>query len=78
MIQHKVTASNRVKIYVNGTQQTLMNQQTIHFHHKIMVMFLVMQANNSIGYYANFNNGYLDGYLSELNFIDGLTLDPMT
>jgi len=72
------TDTNRVKLYVNGTQQTLsalsgMTFPPLNYAHK----FSYAGANNAIGYYpGGFNSNYLDGYLSEFSFIDGLALDP--
>ena len=72
------TDTNRVKLYVNGTQQTLTapSGQTFppqNYAH----LYSYAGANNTIGEFgAGFNSGNLDGYLSEFNFIDGLTLDP--
>ena len=72
------TDTNRVKLYVNGTQQTLTAKSghtfpPLNYAH----LYSYAGANNTIGEFgAGFNSGYLDGYLSEFNFIDGLTLDP--
>ncbi len=72
------TDTNRVKLYVNGTQQTLTAPSgntfpPLNYAH----LYSYAGANNTIGEFgAGFNSGYLDGYLSEFNFIDGLTLDP--
>ena len=73
------TDTNRVKLYVNGTQKTLEALSGSHsfppqnYAHD----FSYAGANNAIGYYpGGFNSNYVDGYLSEFNFIDGLTLDP--
>ena len=73
------TDTNRVKLYVNGEQQTLVadgSGQSFppqNYGHE----YSYNGANNTIGEFgAGFNSGYLDGYLSEFNFIDGLTLDP--
>ena len=73
------TDTNRVKIYVNGEQQTVVadgSGQSFppqNYGHE----YSYNGANNTIGEFgASFNSGYLDGYLSEFNFIDGLTLDP--
>ena len=73
------TDTNRVKIYVNGEQQTVAadgSGQSFppqNYAHE----YSYNGANNTIGEFgAGFNSGYLDGYLSEFNFIDGLTLDP--
>ena len=71
------TDTNRVKLYVNGTQQTL----TAPTNHTFPAQNYAHQyayagANNEIGNYTSVASGPLDGYLSEFNFIDGLTLDP--
>ena len=73
------TDTNRVKIYVNGEKQTVAadgSGQSFppqNYAHE----YSYNGANNTIGEFgAGFNSGYLDGYLSEFNFIDGLTLDP--
>ena len=73
------TDTNRVKLYVNGEQQTFVadgSGQSFppqNYGHE----YSYNGANNTIGEFgASFNSGYLDGYLSEFNFIDGLTLDP--
>ena len=73
------TDTNRVKIYVNGEQQTVAadgSGQSFppqNYAHE----YSYNGANNTIGEFgAGFNSGYLDGYLSNLQFIDGLTLDP--
>ena len=72
------TDTNRVKIYVNGTQKliTVPSGQSYppqNYAHT----YSYQGANNTIGEFgAGFDSGELDGYLSEFNFIDGLTLDP--
>jgi hypothetical protein len=68
----QVTASNRVKIYVNGEQQTLTFTTTP-----------AQDSNLSVNYAGNLYIGrlsysaiqYLDGYLAEANFIDGTAYD---
>jgi len=68
------TASNRVKIYVNGVQQTLNfdttpaedSDQSINFN-----------QNHTIGNYnTNTASTEFDGYMAEVVFIDGSALDP--
>ena len=67
------TASNRIKIYVNGTQVTSMgnsdypseNYET-QFNNNVL---------HSIARNAN-SNDYYEGYLSEVVMIDGQALDP--
>jgi len=70
----QATASNRVKIYVNGVQVTALSSTTY-------------PTQNSTSY-LNINAGtlnlgrtstavqYLDGYLTETNFVDGQQLTP--
>ena len=73
------TDTDRVNIYVNGEQQTVAADGSgqsfppLNYGHE----YSYNGAYNTIGEFgASFNSGFLDGYLSELNFIDGLTLDP--
>ena len=69
----QVTASNRIKIYVNGNQVTSMgnsdypseNYET-QFNNNVL---------HSIARNAN-SNDYYEGYLSEVVMIDGQALDP--
>ena len=69
----QATASNRVKIYVNGTQVTSFatsNDPALNTNYAIN-----QAAAHYIGYPAN-TFGYFDGYLAEVNFIDGQALTP--
>ena len=68
------TASNRVKIYVNGSQVTDFGTETypsLNFD----TGFNDTNSHN-IGRSANDNNRFLDGYLAEFNHVDGLQLTP--
>lgn len=66
------TSTDRVKVFVNGVQQTFtvytaptQNQST--------------PVNNTVAQYLGVHSnlgGYLDGLLSEVNFVDGQALDP--
>jgi hypothetical protein len=71
----QATASNRVKVYVNGSQITSFSTAT----------YPPINTNTLInGAYAHYistdaNNGfnsYFDGYQTEINFIDGQALTP--
>jgi hypothetical protein len=68
----QATASNRIKVYVNGVQETVfdnedyMSQNTDTFFNSAEV--------HSIGG-AN-TSGNFDGYMAEFCFIDGTALDP--
>ena len=68
----QATSANRIKFYINGVQQTLTGS---------------FPAQNTNGYinYSSFphriaaytgNSLYFDGYLTEINFIDGQALTP--
>ena len=70
----QATGSNRIKIYVNGVQQTLTfgttpaqdSNQSINFN-----------QNHTIGNYnTNTASTEFDGYMAEVVFVDGTALDP--
>jgi hypothetical protein len=70
----QATASNRVKLYVNGVQITAFDTAT-NPTLNLATAFTFPNANNRIG--ANWDNsGPFDGYLTEINFIDGQALTP--
>ena len=68
------TSTDRIKIYVNGTQQTL------------KIIYNAYPANqdyafnsteiHTIGDLSNFSGYNSDGYMAEFNFIDGTALTP--
>jgi hypothetical protein len=66
----QATADNRIKLYVNGIQQTMtvtslaQNDDTA--------------VNNNVAHYIGqvISTQYFDGYLTEVNFIDGQALTP--
>ena len=68
-------AANRVKIYVNGTQETSFSTET---YPALDTDFQINldTVDNVIGRNEAGDNNYLDGYLSEVVFIDGLQLAP--
>jgi len=74
----QATASNRVKIYINGVQETSFSTETYPSEN---------YSSNNLGYNKcriGASNGYSDaryysgwnGYLAEYHFIDGQYLDP--
>ena len=67
------TSSNRIKIYVNGTQQTDFDTSTYPSSSK--ELDINSTAVHYIGRSVN-NTSKLDGYLAEVNFIDGQQLTP--
>ena len=68
----QATLANRGKIYVNGVLQSLGTQtatQNVNYH-------LLTGLTYNIGRTALGSTNYVDGYLTEFNFIDGQQLDP--
>jgi hypothetical protein len=73
----QATASNRIKIYVNGVDQILVDGLGAQ---------VAPAQNTELGvnttsahYIGRFSNGasrYMDGYMAEIHFIDGTALDP--
>ena len=68
--------SERVNLYVNGQIQTLAAVSgSIYPSLDLSTNMNVSGRNNSIGYAATNSFKCLDGYLAEVNFIDGTALD---
>jgi hypothetical protein len=67
------TSTNRVKIYVNGVQQTLTGSYpTQNFNG-----FFNTSQPHVIGRYSGSGDGvFFDGYITEINLIDGQALTP--
>ena len=70
----QATSSNRVKMYVNGTQITSFSAATYPALNSTGYMNSGTYA-TTIGREGGFGN-YFDGYLAEMNFIDGQALTP--
>lgn len=68
------TAADRVLLYVNGVQVTSFSTQTTASPSE-QSEWNKAQANN-IGRYAFNGTLYFDGYMTEINFIDGQALTP--
>jgi hypothetical protein len=72
----QATASDRIKIYVNGTQITAFDIATT----PTLNAGSGWNANSTATYIGRYNPSptgyYYDGYLSEFNFIDGQALTP--
>ena len=71
----QATSSNRIKLYVNGTQVTAFStaaypSQNADYQFSNSVAHYVARSGYNGGY------GYFDGYITEINFIDGQALDP--
>ena len=69
------TASNRLKIYVNGNQITDFASSTYPAQDKVLAVNK-SGVNFVIGEYDTYGSTYLDAYLSEINFVDGQQLLP--
>ena len=72
------TASNRVKLYVNGEQETLDTSPGLGFgdQNNDILYWNTSGADIDIGARTKNSNLYFDGYLAEVCFIDGQALDP--
>ena len=70
----QASSSNGVKVYVNGTQQTL----TIPTYNQNADTYVNSTFEHRIGYLINQNSStyYLDSYLADLHLIDGQALTP--
>lgn len=67
----QATSSDRIKMYINGVQLTnfyLSNYPSLNYQ--------CNNINNSILHQIGYSGGATDGYMAEVNFIDGLALDP--
>ena len=70
----QATASNRVLIYINGVLQTALSQTT--YMTQNFSTYINSVVSHTIGRYSWAASAYLDGYLEEINFIDGQQLTP--
>jgi hypothetical protein len=69
----QATSADRVKLYVNGTQITVFTTNTIGAQN--VDTFVDATNVHHIGRYGAASQ-YFDGYLTEVNFIDGQALTP--
>ena len=65
-------AANRAKIFVNGVQETSFSTDTIYAEDDEISWNNTWSVN--VGWSGN--DGYMDGYMAEVVFIDGLQLAP--
>jgi hypothetical protein len=68
------TAANRVLLYVNGSQVTSFSTQATASPSEQSEWNKAQS--NQIGRYAFNGTSYFDGYLTEINFVDGQALTP--
>ncbi|MDA7610519.1 hypothetical protein N8637_01110 [Verrucomicrobia bacterium] len=64
------TASNRVKLYINGVQETAFDT-SVYPSQNLDTIFNVSSYAHRIGVNNDNNGRYLDGYLSEVVLVDG-------
>ena len=69
------TASNRQRIYVNGVQITSFSSST-YVSQNFQADVNSNSFQHGMGIYGFNNTRYFDGYMSEVNFIDGQALTP--
>ncbi len=69
----QATASNRIKFYVNGSQITAFGTAT--YPSQNASLFVNNNINHRLGGYQPVS-GPFDGYLTEINFVDGQALTP--
>jgi hypothetical protein len=71
----QATASNRIKIWINGVQQSYSfwygTYPSLNFEGNING-----GSQHSFGKYIYGNTQYFDGYMTEVNFVDGQALTP--
>ena len=67
------TSTNRIKIYINGEQQTDLSQNTFPSQHTEFEWNKAQEHN--IGR-RTYSSNFYNGYLAEINFIDGTALTP--
>jgi len=72
--QTQSTASNRVKVYVNGVQETSWATEDYGNQNVDLSAFRAAGTNVYVGGAANDASAYFNGYISEYNFIDGSQL----
>jgi hypothetical protein len=70
----QATASNRVKLYVNGNQVTAFSTATYPAQNSTGTINSVSEHN--IGRRLQTAGEYFDGYMTDINFIDGQALEP--
>lgn len=71
------TAANRIRIYINGVEQTNYTTQNSGLPPQNHNSFITLSgADLAIGKLAGYSQNYFSGYLTEVHFIDGQALTP--
>jgi hypothetical protein len=71
----QATAANRIKLYVNGSQVTAFSTAT-YPSQNYDTSFNKISTAQEIGRRASASDLFLDGYMAEVNWIDGQALTP--
>ena len=72
----QATAANRVKIYVNGVQVTSFGTTKYPAQNATTSLFGFASAANRIGCVYDATSDFFDGYMAEINHVDGQALAP--
>ena len=72
----QATASNRIRLYVNGVQVTSFSTNTIAAQNSSPYMNNTGLLTYLVGSWLPVSGLYFDGYSAEVNFIDGQALTP--
>ena len=70
----QATASDRMKLYINGTQVTSFSTET--YPSQNFESYFNSNIEHDIGFRKRYGGEYFDGYMAEVCFIDGQQLDP--
>ena len=73
----QATASNRIKLYVNGVRETSFSGET-YMAQDFESAYINNTSVHYIGYSPAQGSHYLNGYMSEVVFLDGVASDPTT
>ena len=71
----QATASNRVKMYVNGGSRNFIFSTSLYASQNADLALGTSSYTNFLGKYSSSGLFYFDGYISEYVFIDGQALD---
>jgi hypothetical protein len=72
----QATASERAKLYVNGVRLTAFDGASTYPGPSADSRFNQASVEMAIGRLGTYNGNYFNGYIAEVNFIDGQALDP--
>jgi len=70
----QATSSNRIKLYVNGSQVTTFDTAT--YQSQNSNTYVNSTVSHAMGRRPYQDSGHFDGYMTEVNFVDGQALTP--